>query len=144
MKTKNKELADQTMQQIQKNKFLINLKKELNRISSDTTDDYANTNIKKIVRRIDHDINNENNWKILETHFTNVHEEFLTRLKTEYPKISPAELRLCACLRMNISTKDIAGLLNLSVRGIEASRYRLRKTHNLDRSVNLTDFILSY
>jgi ligand-binding sensor domain-containing protein len=144
MKTKNKELADQTMLQIQKNKFLINLKAELHRIAAENNDLNSNSNIKKLIRKIDHDINNENNWKILETHFSNVHEEFLTRLKTEYPHISPAELRLCACLRMNISTKDIAGLLNLSVRGIEASRYRLRKTLNLDRSENLTDFILSY
>ena len=140
---KNKELADSTMQKIHKNKFLINLKSELNRIFIETSDVRLKTRVKKVVKKIDNDINNENNWKIFETHFSNVHEEFLTSLKQEYPKISPAELRLCACLRMNISTKEIASLLNISVRGVEASRYRLRKTINLDRKTNLTDFILS-
>ncbi len=143
MRMKNKELADSTMQKIHKNKFLINLKSELNRIFIETSDVRLKTRVKKVVKKIDNDINNENNWKIFETHFSNVHEEFLTSLKQEYPKISPAELRLCACLRMNISTKEIASLLNISVRGVEASRYRLRKTINLDRKTNLTDFILS-
>jgi len=144
IKTKNKELADSTMQKIQKNKFLINLKSDLNKISSDSGDSFMKNKVKKIIRKIDSDINNEDNWKVFESHFSNVHEEFLTRLKNEFPKISPAELRLCACLRMNISTKEIASLLNISVRGVEASRYRLRKTLNIDRKTNLTDFILSF
>lgn len=144
MKTKNKELADSTMQKIQKNKFLINLKNDLTNLSTISNKDSINIKVKKIISKIDNDINNENNWKIFEKHFSNVHEEFLTRLKNEYPEISSAELRLCACLRMNISTKEIASLLNISVRGVEATRYRLRKTLDLDRKINLTDFILSY
>lgn len=144
MKSKNKELADSTMQTIQKNRFLKNLKKDMNQISTITKSEAVHSHLKKLISKIDKDINNENNWKVFETHFGNVHEEFLLRLKQEYPQISPAELRLSACLRMNISSKEIADLLNISLRGVEASRYRLRKTLNLDRQINLTDFILSY
>lgn len=144
MKTKNKELADSTMQRIQKNKFLIELKSDLHKISNETNDSTLKNRVKKLIKLIDSDINNEDEWKVFETHFTNVHEEFLNRLKKDYPEISPAELRLCACLRMNISTKEIAALLNISVRGVEAGRYRLRKTLDLDRKINLTDFILSF
>ncbi|MBN2486431.1 MAG: hypothetical protein JXB34_10700 [Bacteroidales bacterium] len=143
IKSKDMELANSTMQTIQKNKFLISLKKELVRHSNDITVDSAKRLNKLLVRKIDNEINNENNWKVFEEHFISVHEEFLTKIKQQYPNISPAELRLCACLRMNISSKEIASLLNISIRGVEASRYRLRKTLGIDRNTNLTDLILS-
>ena len=144
MKTKDKELANSTMQTIQKNKFLINLKTEINQLATENKDDNVKNHIKKIIHKIDNDIENEHNWQVFETYFSNVHEEFLQRLKQQYPQLSPAELRLCACLRMNISSKEIASLLNISLRGVESSRYRLRQTLNLDRQINLTDFIISY
>ena len=142
MKIKNKELANSTMQTIHKNKFLISIKKRMNNIVSVSNNNSVKSQTKKLIREIDNDINNEKNWEVFELHFGNVHEEFLGRLKQQFPKISPAELRLCACLRMNISSKEIASLLNISIRGVEASRYRVRKTLNLDRTTNLIDFVL--
>jgi len=143
LKTKDKELANSTMQTIKTNKFLISLKKDMQKNNAEMISEIAKSQNKKLVRKIDNEINNEKNWRVFETHFGNVHEEFLIKLKKEHPQLSPAELRLCACLRMNISSKEIASLLNISVRGVEASRYRLRKSLDLDRSANLTDFILS-
>jgi DNA-binding CsgD family transcriptional regulator len=72
-----------------------------------------------------------------------VHQDFILRLKETYPALTPKELRLCAYLRMNLSSKEIAPLMNISVRGLEISRYRLRKKLNINHEVNLTDFILS-
>lgn len=144
IKTKDKELANSTMLTIQKNKFLISLKNEMAKNNTEIINDIAKRHNRNLINKIDNEINNEKNWKVFETHFTNVHEEFLSKLKREYPQISPAELRLCACLRMNISSKEIASLLNISLRGVEASRYRLRKAIGLDRTTNLTDFILSF
>lgn len=144
MKNKNKELADSTMQTIRKNKFLIHIKTDLMTIHSNITNENVKKNIKSIIRKLDNDINNENNWKVFENHFLNVHEEFLIKFKQAYPEITPSELRLCACLRMNLSSKEIGSLFNISVRGVETSRYRLRKVLNLDRKTNLTDFILSF
>lgn len=143
LKTKNKELANSTMDTIKRNKFLISLKKDMQKNNSDIINDVAKRQNNRLVRKIDNEINNEKDWKVFETHFNNVHEEFLAKVKKQYPQISPAELRLCACLRMNISSKEIASLLNISIRGVEASRYRLRKALELDRQTNLTDFILS-
>jgi len=144
VKSKDKELANSTMLTIQKNKFLISIKKDLSKIDKESVIPSVQSSARNIIKKIDSNINNSQNWKVFETHFSNVHEEFLSRIKKEYPEISPAELRLCACLRMNISSKEIASLMNISLRGVEASRYRLRKTLDLDRTVNLTDFILSY
>jgi DNA-binding CsgD family transcriptional regulator len=143
IKNKDKELANSTMLTIQKNKFLISLKQEMAKVNSEMINDIAKRHNKQLIRKIDNEINNEKNWKVFEKHFMDVHKEFLIKIKNEYPQISPAELRLCACLRMNISSKEIASLLNISLRGVEASRYRLRKTLDLDRKQNLTDFILT-
>jgi ligand-binding sensor domain-containing protein/DNA-binding CsgD family transcriptional regulator len=143
IRNKDKELANSTMQTIQKNKFLISLKKDMAKNNGEIISETAKRHNKQLIRKIDNEINNEKNWKVFEKHFVNVHEEFLIKIKNEYPQISPAELRLCACLRMNISSKEIASLLNISLRGVEASRYRLRKALDLDRKQNLTDFIVS-
>jgi DNA-binding CsgD family transcriptional regulator len=100
--------------------------------------------ISPLIKKINKDIESENQWKVFETHFENVHEAFLKRLKNQYTELTPRELKLCAYLRRNISSKEIALLMNISTRGVEISRYRLRKKLNLDRSVNLTYFIISF
>ena len=71
-------------------------------------------------------------------------EKFLKRIKIAFPDLTPRELKLCAYLRMNKSSKEISILMNISVRGVEISRYRLRKKLDLNREVNLTDFILKF
>ena len=145
MQHKNKELANVTMHLIQKNKMLTDLKDELSKMlkeyPSDTPERQQVTNLLKKVNR---DLRNEKHWSIFNSYFDEVHQDFLNRLKEKYPDLAPKELRLCAYLRMNLSTKEIAPLMNISVRGVEISRYRLRKKLNLDSNKNLTDFILSY
>ena len=71
-----------------------------------------------------------------------MHQDFINRLKNTHPDLSPREIRLCAYLRMNLSTKEIAPLLNISIRGVEIGRYRLRKKLNLDREDNLIDYLM--
>lgn len=94
------------------------------------------------IRRIDKEIDEDNQWEVFETAFDEVHEDFLNRLKKQFPNLTPREMRLCAYLRMNVSTKEISSLMNISVRGVEISRYRLRKKLGIDRDTNLTSFIL--
>jgi DNA-binding CsgD family transcriptional regulator len=72
-----------------------------------------------------------------------VHNDFLILLKEKYPSLKPHELKLCAFLRMNLSSKEIAGLMNISVRGVEISRYRVRKKLQIPTEVNLAEFLLS-
>lgn len=144
MVLKDKELANSTLQMIQKNKLLISLKEELLQFAASSKESSIKIQIRSLVKKIDRDIDNESQWKVFETHFEKVHEEFLQRIKSEFPQLTPRELKLCAYLRMNISSKEIALLMNISTRGVEISRYRLRKKLGLDRKSNLTDFILSY
>jgi DNA-binding CsgD family transcriptional regulator len=142
MKHKNKELATSTFHIIQKNKFLHTLQEELSKLSKKAKSELVEEELKKISRKIDRDIQNEKNWEVFDRYFDDVHQEFLGRLKEIHPELTPNELRLSAYLRMNISTKEIAPLMNISVRGAEISRYRLRKKLHLKRDENLTEYIL--
>ncbi|MFZ5940964.1 MAG: hypothetical protein ACOYXB_10370 [Bacteroidota bacterium] len=142
MKHKNKELANATYHIIQQNKLLNSLKQELSRLSSQATSEMVKSELKRISRQIDKDIKKEKNWEVFDRYFDEVHQEFLGRLRDLHPELTPNELRLSAYLRMNISTKEIAPLMNISVRGVEISRYRLRKKLQLDRDVNLIDYIM--
>ena len=144
MLQKDKELANATMQTLHKNEMLITLRDELKKLSALSNDEGHKHEAHHLVRKINKEIDSENQWKVFETQFVKVHEEFLTRIKSKYPSLSPRELKLCAYLRMNISSKEIATLMNISVRGVEISRYRLRKKLNLTSDVNLTDFIISF
>ena len=143
MRHKNMELANATMHLIQKNKFLMKLKGDLNKMWGEAKVESVKYEIKKIVSKIDKDFKNEQHWEVFDAYFDEVHQDFIHRLKEKHPALTPNDLRLCAYLRMNLSTKEIAPLMNISVRGLEISRYRLRKKLELSRDLNLTEYILN-
>lgn len=140
---RDKELANQTMDLIRKNKFLVNIKEELQKLKRHGNDP-LNDRISGLIVKIDKDIDHNKQWEVFESAFDEVHEDFLNRLKINYPQLSPKELRLCAYLRLNISSKEIAPLMNISVRGVEICRYRVRKKLAIDRDVNMTSFIINF
>jgi DNA-binding CsgD family transcriptional regulator len=139
---RDKELANQTMDLIRKNKFLGRIKEDLEKLKSSGTDGNLKDKITSVITKIDKDIDHKKQWEVFETAFDEVHEDFLSRLKTQHPSLTPKELKLCAYLRLNISTKEIAPLMNISVRGVEICRYRVRKKLNIDRDQNLTSMII--
>lgn len=140
---RDKELANQTMDIIQKNKFLIRINEELISIWNFMTSDSAKNKVLGLKKKITKEIDNKQQNKIFETHFDEVHQELFKRLKEKYPILTPNDLRLCAFIRMNISTKEIATILNISYRGAEVSRYRLRKKLELSRETSLSTFLLN-
>lgn len=138
---KNSQLAAATMHLVQKGEILLKLKNDLkNLLGSASTENKKK--IQQITRSIDADIRLDDTWEQFEFHFDQVHENFFKRLRTNYPALTPKDQKLCAYLRMNLTTKEIAPLLNISVRGVEISRYRLRKKLDLDSEMNLVSFIL--
>ncbi len=142
MRHKDMELANSTMYLVRKNKFLNQVKGEIFDLIGNLSSESNKQALRKIVQRIDRDIKSKQHWKVFDKYFDEVHEDFLSRLKERHPDLTPKELRLCSYLKMNISTKEIAPLMNISVRGVEISRYRLRKKLNIDQGVNLTEYIL--
>ncbi|MCZ4407220.1 triple tyrosine motif-containing protein [Cryomorphaceae bacterium 1068] len=138
---KNAELASTTMHLVQKSEMLQNIKKDLSDLSTDG-DESVKKRVKQIQRLITDDVRLDKNWERFETHFDQVHANFFKNLRAKYPELTPKDQKLCAYLRMNLATKEIAPLLNISVRGVEISRYRLRKKLNLDSDTNLVSFIM--
>ena len=86
----------------------------------------------------------ENTWNIFKEAFDSADNNFLKKVKESHPSLTPNDLRLCAYLRLNLSSKEIAPLLNISARSIEIKRYRLRKKMNLPHETGLVEYILSF
>jgi len=135
MESKNRELAVSTMSMIKKNELLSSIKKEILNIKNEK-------GIKDVIKIIDANINNNDDVKMFEEAFNNADKDFITKIKKIHNNLTPNDLRLCAYLRFNLSSKEIAPLLNISSRSVEVKRYRLRKKMNLPHGVNLTNYIL--
>jgi ligand-binding sensor domain-containing protein/DNA-binding CsgD family transcriptional regulator len=144
IKLKNKELATSTMHLINKNSFINSIKSNLNTILKRSKNQEVKHEISRVIHNIDKNITADEDWEHFSIHFDQVHGDFIKRWQTDYPDLSPQEMKLSAYLRMNLSTKEIAHLLNISVRGVEIARYRLRKKLELERADNLQEFILKY
>ncbi|MBD2703694.1 hypothetical protein IC229_23820 [Spirosoma sp. BT702] len=141
---KSEELANSTMALIQKNELLLQLKEELNKTKAKVSGRLPSDDFGRINTLIDNNISSEQDWKIFETNFNKVHEQFLKRLFEQYPDLGQGDLKLAAYLRMNLSTKEIAQLLNITHRSVELKRYRLRKKLNLDADTNLSELMIKY
>jgi DNA-binding CsgD family transcriptional regulator len=139
---KNQELAAATMHLVQKGEILLTVKDNLNQILEQSTNPTVKKEIQQLLNLLNFDAKLDEDWEQFAFHFDQVHVDFLKRLREHYPQLSINDYKLCAYLRMNLTTKEIAPLLNISVRGVEASRYRLRRKLELSNDVNLTDLIL--
>ncbi|TXF89966.1 hypothetical protein FUA23_08400 [Neolewinella aurantiaca] len=141
LKRKSRELANTTLTLAKKNEMLLALKEELakgKRNPSGTIDH------RKVDKLIDRNLNNEEDWSIFESHFNEVHEAFLKRLRKRHPELTAGDLKLAAYLRMDLSSKEIAPLLHISLRGVENKRYRLRKKIGLESGDDLNRYLLEF
>ncbi|MBP5217581.1 MAG: hypothetical protein J6Z47_01360 [Bacteroidales bacterium] len=86
----------------------------------------------------------DENWEMFKRNLDRMDEKFFVKLQSAYPSLTSADLKFCALLRMNMSTKEIANTLNLTTRGVESARYRLRKKFGLEASDSLTGFIINF
>jgi len=139
---KSKELASVTLARISQNDFLEELKKELQ--AQQISGSYSKRFFEKVIHLINNNLTKEDEWVLYQNNFDRIHEKFFVKLKEQYPDLTPGDLRMCALLRLNMPTKDMASMLNLSVRGIEAARYRLRKKLNLSEGESLVDFMIRF
>ena len=138
---KNTELASTAMHLVQKEEFLLKIKEELHHLNNNGKEKADGAELKKILRILSEEEKLNEEWEQFSVHFDKVHGDFLIRLKEKYPSLKPHELKLCAYLRMNLSSKEIARLMSISVRGVEISRYRLRKKLEIPTETNLFQFL---
>ncbi|WP_241347171.1 triple tyrosine motif-containing protein [Belliella filtrata] len=138
---KSKELANYTMLLVNKKDLLQELKDGLDTIKTSTTNEKIKSRLGKLQHRIQTNLSNEEHLKVFDANFERVHQQFFDELKASFPFLNGKDLRLCAFVKMNLTNKEIATILNISVRGVETARYRLRKRLSLGHDVNMAEFL---
>lgn len=134
---KSNELAASTMSIIKKNEIL-------NRVRQQIQDRFRDTgSIQPIIQIIDQSLGQDDDWELFKEAFNHSDREFLNKLKAAHPELSPNDIRLCAYLRLNLTSKEIAPLFNISPRSVEIKRYRLRKKMGLEHDENLVNYLLT-
>ncbi|PVH25093.1 ligand-binding sensor domain-containing protein [Sphingobacterium corticibacter] len=139
---KKRELSNMATNVVYKNELLKTLHEEVANIKDAEGKSLGSDQLKKVNKLIDEAKNDEREWQLFESSFNESHDNFFKKLKADYPDLVPNDLKLCAYLRLNMSSKEIASLLNISLRGVEIRRYRLRKKLQLETQKNLTEFLL--
>ena len=139
---KNSELASSAMHLVKKSELLTKIKGELTQVMKKMDNDHSVGELKKTIKSLSEDGKIDQEWENFAKHFDKVHSDFVVKLKEKHPAITGNEVKLCAYLRMNLSTKEIAQLMNISVRGVEISRYRLRKKLGISSEVGLFDYLI--
>jgi len=141
LEIKNKELASNVMTLIRKNEILSGIGDKLMNIQNDAVKEETKFAIKKIARELQKSTDNEI-WDEFEIRFKQVHGEFYNKLLKQFPNLSPNEHRLCAFLRLNMTTKEISELTGQRIDTLEIARWRLRKKLKISNTkTNLVTFL---
>jgi AraC family transcriptional regulator, chitin signaling transcriptional activator len=138
---KSKELANYTMLLVKKRELLSVMHDELKELKDAVKNDSSRQKVRDLIKKINLNLQDEEHIKVFEANFERVHHEFFTQLKATFPDLTPKELQLCAFVRMNLTNKEIASILNISVRGVETARYRLRKRLCMSQEDDMAQFL---
>jgi ligand-binding sensor domain-containing protein/DNA-binding CsgD family transcriptional regulator len=138
---KNKELASTTMHLVQRGKLLNKIKEELLPLVNNGKGEKS-AEFKRVLRLLNEAERNDADWEHFAIHFDLIHSNFLSRLKERFPDLSPNDLKLCAYLKMNLTSKEIAQLMSITIKAVEVSRYRLRKKMHIPSDVPLFDYLI--
>ena len=135
IESKNRELTLSKMSIIKKNELLNSIKRELK-------EGDGNKHINSVIKLIDKSLGDTKDWGVFVKAFNNTDKGFLDKIQNLHPDLTPNDLRFCVYLRMNLTSKEIAPLLNISVKSVETKRYRLRKRMKLHHEESLTNYIM--
>lgn len=147
LRSKSQELASSTLNLIRKNEILMKLEEHIGMVIPNVAAGNVNNaaaELRKVQKEIRENIEHDNDWDKFASNFDLVYENYLKRLGERYPNLNMNDKRLCAYLRMDLQSKDIAPLMNISVRSVEMARYRLRKKMGFSRDVNLSEYLQNF
>jgi len=136
----NSKLLSSTAQMVRKNEFLNDIKADLD----DQFKDKKPSAARSIIRKIERELENEDYWAAFNLYFDKVDKDFVKSILDRHPNLTQNDIRTCAMIRINLSTKEIASIMNISVRGVEKSRYRLKKRLELEQDQSLTNYIRNF
>jgi DNA-binding CsgD family transcriptional regulator len=132
-----------TLQLARKNEFLQSLNTQVDQMRSAADGTVVNA-ARKISRQIMMDIESEEDWELFLASFREVHRDFLDQLLHSFPDLTKSELRLACLMKMNLSAKELAALLNITPDGIKKARYRLRKKMQVASDIDIQEYLLAF
>ncbi|WP_299362050.1 hypothetical protein [Winogradskyella sp.] len=136
---KKKELASQTLHLVQKNTFIQELKENLEKIRK--SPELFKVEFRRLVMLLKKESAEDKDWEVFKSYFSEVHNNFDNKIKAIGKDITEKEIRLASFLRMNLSTKEIASMLNVLPDSVLKSKYRLKKKLALNKEDDLTQFL---
>jgi DNA-binding CsgD family transcriptional regulator len=139
---KNRELSNMTMHLVQRGKVLAKIKEVISAVIKNHDINDSSPSFRHLIRLIRDVEKSDQDWENFSIHFNTVNTNFFNKLKDQFPELTPNELKLCAYLKMNLSTKEIAQLMNITIKAVEVGRYRLRKKLHIQSETNLYDFLI--
>lgn len=139
IEAKNSRLMFSAVQMAHKNEILTDVKQDLQ-----TLDNEADTKLRQLVHKLNRELMSEDYWEEFNLYFNQLDQYFIQSILEKHPDLTQNDLRICSLIRINLSTKEIASLLNISNRGVEQSRYRLKKRLNLNRGEDLVKYITMF
>ena len=142
LSAKSKELATLTLNVLAKEKTIENLKDSI--YSKKRQGGITPKDMDLLLKQLESTKGDTEFWEMYQKNFDLIHEHFFRNLRERYPQLTPSDLKFCGLLRLNLSTKDIAKFTNLTVRGVETARYRLRKKLALPEKVSLIEFLIDF
>ncbi len=137
---KSKELANYTMLLVKKKEIFTDTYIALKDFKNSLKTQSARKRLQEVLFNLNQHRMGEEYLNVFDVHFEKVHQNFFHQLKEIDATITKRELRLCAFVKMNLTNKEIAPLLNISIRGVETARYRIRKKLNV-KDENFTEFL---
>ncbi len=140
LEARKQELTAFAIQLANKNETLESIKKEVKSVSQNRSDSKT---IQGIINTIDFNINDDNNWETFRDRFEAVHKDFEKNIKNKFNQVTTNDLRLMSLLKMSLTSKEIANILNVSQDGVKKARYRLRKKLGLETGDSLEELILT-
>ena len=140
---KNSRLMSIALQMAHKNEILVNIREKLLDIRKETTAKDTRL-LRSLIRMVEAELQDEDFWDQFNLYFDQVNQHYISGLLERHPNLTQNDLRICALTRINLSTKEMAAILNVSVRGVEKSRYRLKKRLDLTPEDDLVEYLRQF
>lgn len=137
---KNRALTNHSLHLVQKNKTMKQLKENIGKIKTDNNG--LGKELQKLENMVNYSFNLDEDWEQFQLYFEDVHSGFFDTLKSEYPDLTPNELRLSALAKLNLSIKETATIMGITPNSVKTARHRLRKKLGMETEENLSEFMM--
>lgn len=136
---KNKEIVNYALNAVQHKQFLKIIKEEI--VANNVKHKFKSHDLDLIISKLSYHDDHEDEWERMKAHFDSVHSGFFSRLKEQFPNLTQSELQHCSYIKLQLPTKEIARMLNIDPKSVQASRYRIKKKMNMDLNSDLRSII---